>query len=44
MIMLQHIINAAKSLSSAECDAGRMKASPWQEVQVRVRQKAGLDG
>ena len=29
---------------SAEFDAGRMKASPWEEVQARVRQKAGLDG
>ena len=29
---------------SAEFDAGRMKASPWEEVQARVRRKAGLDG
>ena len=29
---------------SAEFDAGRMKASPWEDVQARVRRKAGLDG
>lgn len=29
---------------SAEFDAGRMKASPWEEVQSRVRRKAGLNG
>jgi putative addiction module component (TIGR02574 family) len=28
---------------SAEYDAGRMKAATWAEVQVRARQKAGLD-
>ena len=28
---------------SAEFDAGRMKASPWEDVQARVRLKAGLD-
>jgi len=29
---------------SAEYDAGRMKAFPWEDVQARVRRKAGLDG
>ncbi|MFM8496753.1 MAG: addiction module protein [Planctomycetia bacterium] len=29
---------------SAEFDAGLMKASPWEDVQARVRRKAGLDG
>ena len=29
---------------SAEYDAGRMNASPWEDVQARVRRKAGLDG
>jgi putative addiction module component (TIGR02574 family) len=28
---------------SAEFDAGRMTASPWEDVQTRVRRKAGLD-
>jgi putative addiction module component (TIGR02574 family) len=28
---------------SAEFDAGRMKAATWAEVQIRARQKAGLD-
>ena len=29
---------------SAEFDTGRMKASPWEDVQARVRRQAGLDG
>jgi putative addiction module component (TIGR02574 family) len=29
---------------SAEFDAGRMKASSWEDVQARVRRKAGLNG
>jgi putative addiction module component (TIGR02574 family) len=29
---------------SADFDAGRATARPWQEVQTRVRRKAGLDG
>lgn len=28
---------------SAECDAGRMKVSTWDEVRSRVRREAGLD-
>jgi putative addiction module component (TIGR02574 family) len=28
---------------SAEYDAGRISASPWQEVRARARRKAGLD-
>jgi len=28
---------------SAEYEAGRMKTATWSEVQVRARQKAGLD-
>ena len=28
---------------SAAFDAGRMNASPWQDVQARVRRTAGLD-
>ena len=28
---------------SAAFDAGRMNASPWQDVQARVRRSAGLD-
>jgi putative addiction module component (TIGR02574 family) len=29
---------------SAEYDADEMTASPWSEVRLRSRQKAGLDG
>lgn len=29
---------------SADYDEGRTTATPWTEVQARVRQKAGLDG
>lgn len=29
---------------SADVDAGRMLATPWQDVRARARRKAGLDG